>query len=178
MTSTLFTIDNFLSKSECAHLVELAEQRSFEPAPITTSRGFEMMPDVRNNTRVMIDDAPRAASLWSRLSPFIRAERVGLPVGLNERFRFYRYRPGQCFRWHYDGRFRRDEMEESALTFMVYLNEDFEGGATEFDLPARSVVPHTGTALIFEHRLRHQGAPVVSGTKYVLRSDVMFRRAG
>ena len=32
-----------------------------------------------------------------------------------------------------------------------------------------------GMALVFEHYLRHQGAPVSEGSKYVLRSDVMFR---
>ena len=57
---------------------------------------------------------------------------------------------------------------------MVYLNEGFGGGATEFD--DRSVEPQTGQALVFEHRLRHQGAEVTRGTKYVLRSDIMFER--
>jgi hypothetical protein len=38
------------------------------------------------------------------------------------------------------------------------------------------VVPRTGHALIFEHGLRHQGAEVSRGIKYVLRSDVMFER--
>jgi hypothetical protein len=55
------------------------------------------------------------------------------------------------------------------------LNEGFDGGETEFE--AQSIVPKTGHALLFEHRLRHQGAEVTAGTKYVLRSDVMFRRA-
>jgi hypothetical protein len=30
--------------------------------------------------------------------------------------------------------------------------------------------------LLFEHSLVHQGAPVLRGHKYVLRTDVMFRR--
>ena len=50
------------------------------------------------------------------------------PVGANERFRCYRYKPGQKFAAHYDGAFERDETERSLLTFMVYLNDDFEGG--------------------------------------------------
>jgi hypothetical protein len=33
-------------------------------------------------------------------------------------------------------------------------------------------------ALIFEHQILHEGAAVISGRKYVLRSDVMYGRVG
>jgi hypothetical protein len=66
--------------------------------------------------------------------------------------------------------------EASRLTFMVYLNEDFGGGATEFDFPKETVRPREGMALVFDHGLQHQGAEVTRGTKYVLRSDVMYAR--
>ena len=95
-------------------------------------------------------------------------------MGLNERFRYYRYAPGQAFRWHCDGSFVRCETQRSLLTFMVYLNEAFGGGATEFE--DRSIVPQTGGAIVFDHHLCHQGAEVTHGTKYVLRSDIMFER--
>ena len=60
---------------------------------------------------------------------------------------------------------------------MVYLNEGCEGGATSFEHYARQldVIPKTGMALVFIHHWCHTGAEVVSGRKYVLRSDVMFR---
>jgi hypothetical protein len=32
--------------------------------------------------------------------------------------------------------------------------------------------------LLFQHRLRHQGASVRRGVKHVLRTDVMYRRDG
>jgi hypothetical protein len=32
-------------------------------------------------------------------------------------------------------------------------------------------------ALVFVHRILHRGAPVTTGRKYVLRSDVMYRWA-
>ena len=61
------------------------------------------------------------------------------------------------------------------FTAMVYLNDDFEGGTTDF-LRGPSVVPRRSMLLLFEHELVHQGAPVLRGCKYVLRTDVMFRR--
>ena len=38
------------------------------------------------------------------------------------------------------------------------------------------VKPRQGMALIFAHPLLHKGEPVVSGRKYVLRTDVMCVR--
>lgn len=177
----ILTIKGLFSAGECDDLVRLAEGIGFDAAPVTTGRGFVLMPDVRNNTRVMLDDVPRAAALWTRMGRFASARRDGLQtVGLNERFRFYRYEPGQFFRWHRDGAFVRSEDERSLFTAMVYLNDTFEGGSTDFDLddePVR-VRPERGMVLLFDHRLRHQGAPVVRGRKYVLRTDVMYRRVG
>jgi predicted 2-oxoglutarate/Fe(II)-dependent dioxygenase YbiX len=169
------------SAAECADLVRLAEAVGFHAAPVTTAAGFVMMPDVRNNTRVILDDVPRAAALWERLAPAI-PERLGRfrAVGLNERLRFYRYEPGEFFAWHRDGSFHRDDHEQSLVTLMIYLNDGFEGGSTDFDLPDHDgplrVVPERGMVLLFQHRLRHQGAPVRRGVKLVLRTDVMYRR--
>ena len=69
----------------------------------------------------------------------------------------------------------RNEHERSEITVLLYLSDGFVGGDTLFhDLDLR-VVPKTGTALLFEHRILHEGCAVLAGTKYVLRSDVMYR---
>lgn len=172
------TIDGLFTPEECDALVRSSEASGFTDAPITTGRGFVMAPEVRNNTRVMFDDPARAAALWARLGPWVPAERArGVAVGLNERFRFYRYAPGEYFRWHLDGSFERDAHERSMVTAIVYLNDDFEGGSTDFDTRegAAQIIPRRGMVLLFDHRLLHQGAPVLRGRKYVLRTDVMYR---
>ncbi len=75
--------------------------------------------------------------------------------------------------------------EESHLTFMVYLNDQMAGGQTRFfggmeeafrGQPYLSVQPKEGTALVFVHRIWHEGAVLESGQKYVLRTDVMYGR--
>ena len=53
-----------------------------------------------------------------------------VPVGLNERLRFYRYDPPQRFKGHRDGAVRRSPTERSRLTFIVYLNDRAESGRT------------------------------------------------
>lgn len=174
MSVSVFTLADFLSADHCQALVQDAEQRGFEPAPITTGFGFVMAPEVRSNTRVIVDDVALATRLWARFCELTTPEpiRGWRPIGLNERFRFYRYTSGQAFRWHRDGSFIRHGSEQSLLTFMVYLNDGFGGGATDFE--ERSITPRAGQALIFDHGLRHQGAAVTRGVKYVLRSDIMF----
>jgi predicted 2-oxoglutarate/Fe(II)-dependent dioxygenase YbiX len=147
----------------------------------------------------MIDNPAWAAELWERARPLIPSpfptaspphrpepeEVAGYPaVGLNERFRFYRYDPGQTFRPHTDGHFARND-ERSQLTFMVYLNGECGGGETVVhfqndgltrpDWWELRVKPEAGKALVFYHYLLHEGAPVTAGRKYVLRTDVMYR---
>jgi hypothetical protein len=183
---SIFTIREFLTPAECEAHVARTEAVGYGDAPINSLGGPVVNKNMRNNERVMFDDRVLAADLWSKLQPLV-PERFGnwRAVGLNERFRFYRYDTGQKFDWHYDGCFERHPLERSRLTFMIYLNDGFEGGATEFHLsrmdgfskddPVEGVVPEAGMALVFEHAILHQGSPVTSGRKYVLRSDVMYR---
>jgi hypothetical protein len=185
----IFVIQDFLSVEECKHYIALSESAGYGDAPINSLGGFVMRKDIRNNDRVMIDNYQMASQLWTRLQPFI-PERTHswIPVGLNERLRFYRYDPGQQFDWHYDGRYERSPLEQSMFTFMIYLNGGCAGGATEFKLPAQGgitkndlivrVQPEAGKALVFIHHVLHRGAPVEDGRKYVLRTDVMFRWVG
>lgn len=178
----IFVIHDFLTAEECCRLIAAAEAAGFGDAPITTGGGFVVRKDVRNNDRVMIDDTSLAAALFARALPLLPAQ-IGRwePCGLNERFRHYRYGPGQKFEWHYDGAFRRDTGESSKLTFMVYLNGGAVGGCTAFNLrrrgalqdtdPLLRVLPTAGKALVFRHDVLHTGEVVLDGLKYVMRSD-------
>jgi predicted 2-oxoglutarate/Fe(II)-dependent dioxygenase YbiX len=173
--SQITTVDDVLSLAECKDLLELADSIGYADAPITTPFGFAMRPDIRNNTRVMLDSPERAQQLWDRVKGSVRYQSSDpVPVGLNERFRFYRYRPGQFFDWHRDGSYRRSLHEWSTLTVLVYLDSGCEGGCTE--LAGMKVQPRAGRALLFPHGVRHRGAPVAAGVKHVLRTDVMVRQ--
>ncbi|OWK37696.1 prolyl hydroxylase family protein [Fimbriiglobus ruber] len=186
----IFVVHDFLSRDECWQFVARSEAAGFGDAPINAGiAGAVVRKDVRNNERVMIDDWSLARDLWARAKAFVPpAFGRWHAVGLNERFRFYRYDPGQRFTWHFDGPFERDVGDRSRLTFMLYLNDDFEGGETQFNLsphntvrvddPMLRVTPKSGQALVFQHAILHQGATVTKGRKYVLRTDVMYRFGG
>ena len=174
------TLEDVLSGPECAGLIARIEAAGPTAAPITTSAGFVMRPDIRNNTRVMFDDPELARRLFERVRAHVpeRLEHDWLLCGANERLRCYRYEAGQYFAPHFDGAFMRSRQERSLLTFIVYLNECAAGGETGLlDLDC-AVAPRAGRALLFNHHLLHEGARVHRGLKYALRSDLMYRRDG
>ena len=175
LADEIFTVHNMLADAECEEYVSLGESIGFAPAPIQGTFGPAYEPNVRNNQRVMIDDPLRAAVLCERAWPWI-PKQLGFwrAIGVNERLRLYRYDVGQQFEWHTDGAFERDNGERSLVTYMIYLNDGFEGGNTAFSSVA--VFPERGMGLFFPHELRHKGEPVLRGRKYVLRTDVMYAR--
>ncbi len=175
-TPSIWTIPHFLSENECRQLIGFAEGFGFEEATVGLSSGARLMKGVRDNFRAEVDDDALANRLWAPIQDEFPATFEGIvPVGLNPHFRFYRYENGQKFKRHIDGR-QKVGVLESRVTFMIYLNANFEGGATAFD--EVSIQPETGTALLFVHELKHEGCPVESGKKYVLRSDVLFQSEG
>ncbi len=172
-SGSIFVVRNAMSSDLCEELIAMSEERGYGEAPITTARGPVLNKDMRNNNRVIVDSFDLADQLWPLVADYIpEMWHMRKKIGLNERFRFYRYDPGEQFDWHYDGYFRRDNDEKSQFTCMFYLNDNFEGGTTDF--ANCSVVPGRGDALLFYHHQSHRGAPVLSGRKYVIRTDVMY----
>lgn len=173
-TNNIFTIDNFWTRHECDDFISKSEAIGYEPATIETEKGQKVIEHVRNNNRVIYKDATLADKIWTLLKPFAPKE-IGnsKAIGLNELFRFYRYQAGQEFKRHRDQSYIRNDLEASYYTFMIYLNDNYEGGDTAFH--NLTIRPRQGTALIFYHDLEHEGSSVRQGTKYVLRTDIMFR---
>lgn len=173
----IYTADQVLSPAECAAWIARGHAEGFDAAPINQTA---FVPSVRNNTRAMFDDVDAAAALWPRIAPLLpEQEKDGWrPCSVNERLRVYRYGPGEYFKWHYDGRYRRSSLEHSRYTLMIYLNTPELGGQTAFrkGLERLHIDPAPGRVLLFHHRISHAGMTVQAGEKYVLRSDIMYRR--
>lgn len=137
--------------------------------------------------------------VFDRIQQFLpNADRAS---GINARWRLFRYGPDSIYRPHIDGswpgsrlvndEYVSDESQTSCYTFLVYLNDDFEGGGTTFyivgdggdsSLRRVTVKPKTGSVLIFPQgntaSLLHEGSRVESmaRSKYVIRTDVLYRR--
>mmetsp|Transcript_7956 Transcript_7956/g.11354 ORF Transcript_7956/g.11354 Transcript_7956/m.11354 type:complete len:452 (-) Transcript_7956:29-1384(-) len=128
---------------------------------------------------------------------FRERTRCSEPRGLNPRMRILKYdaKDDDRFEPHFDATTFREcvvnnEQQKSLITVLVYLNsgngEEFDGGETFFldqynkitsttnDSNKKFVTPEVGRILLFEHDLYHYGSPLIHGTKYVMRTDVMF----
>ncbi|AXI04463.1 hypothetical protein HYN46_02030 [Aquirhabdus parva] len=175
------------NSTECEQFIERSHQFAYEAALINTGyKQSELRLDVRNNQRVIYDSFELADELFERLRPLLPASLNGWDLaGLNERFRFYLYENGQTFKPHYDASFEKNDWLSSQLSLLIYLNDEFEGGETIFyresgmlrpckETQLALIKPTQGQVLIFEHQQLHEGAPVLSGRKYVLRTDVMY----
>lgn len=183
-------VDDFIDIAICDELAARIDALNPEVAPVTTQRGPVMRLDIRNNERVIFDDVALAQSLFARIESLVpqalegdwpqttKREPGGIwdAVGLNERFRGYRYREGHRFAPHFDGAFKRSDDEISAITFLLYVRDDCEGGETRLLDHGITVTPKRGSVFMFDHFVRHEGAEVLHGEKTVLRSDVMYRR--
>ena len=133
VTDSIFTIEDFFTRQECLETIVRSEGIGYELAKVNTAGGSKVRTDIRNNSRAFYNSEELAQALWEKLQPFVPAQLGGnVPIGLNELFRFYRYQRGHQFKGHYDESYVRNAHEASLFTFMVYLNDNFQGGDTTF----------------------------------------------
>jgi predicted 2-oxoglutarate/Fe(II)-dependent dioxygenase YbiX len=109
---------------------------------------------------------------------------TGLPVAAMEPPRVFHYALGQDIKAHYDrlndgiGDYANTGYQgDRIVTFLLYLNEDFEGGELAFPLVGQRFKGREGDAIYFAHvnaaggpeRLSlHAGLPILRGEKFVL----------
>jgi len=187
-------LNNVFTPAECRTFVDLIESQPLELTP-HKKRGEA----VRVNYRVSISSPEFAGRLWTVLRPHLPsfpcpssvtplATGARMAHSLNSNIRLYKYTPSQHFNPHYDDSVRDAKTGAvSEWTLLIYLTgveDNVRGGETIFYPNSKAkaseamVVPLTrGTALLHRHGdecLLHEGSQVRSGTKYVLRSDIMF----
>ena len=166
----ILTVSELLSRAECQALIEEAEEARFRSAPFVGAGTSEPL---ASTTRVKRHLPVLGRRLWRNLRSIVPASLEGATaVSLDPWFTTYRFRAGQR-RTQQSQRHRPQEGGSPRLGLLVYLNDDFTGGATHFRrlrVPAR-----TGTALLFRQELRHEAARLYAGTRYVLHSEVLYQ---
>lgn len=200
----LVELRNAVPSQLCSALVNEAERRGFDNAthPKYQSKQIDVREAVfRRNDRCVLE-APSDAleAVWSTVKPHVPATidygdyGHWHAHGLNEMWRFYRYRfddddddddeaSVQRFPIHFDNTTVKTTRYVSWLTVLVYLSDGFGGGGTAFyktnhqrQLDENSgavaeVTPATGTVALFFHTGHlspmHAGRPLtrVAGTE-------------
>jgi predicted 2-oxoglutarate/Fe(II)-dependent dioxygenase YbiX len=181
----VWEVPAFMTTEECAAVVEQFREGPWLAATVNSAEGRVVSNAIRDNTVALVRDDALVKDLVHRLRSKVpetmivehsaRGRVRWAFEGLYAPLRIYRYEEGQHFGLHNDQSYVVDETCRSLLTFMVYLNDGFEGGTTTFPDTHPEVAPETGKALLFQHAVLHAGSRVARGTKLVLRSDVLYR---
>ena len=168
----LYAIDNILSKEQCQTYIDMFD----DPSKV------ELINDKhRKYHRVQFQDEQHANELYEKVKSYIPKKTKKICVGMNKYIRLSKYEPGQFFGIHKDGiNFDKDNKQNmSYATLNIFLNEDFEGGETIFYTNDKNTVtlkciPKTGRGSFFYSQQFHEGTKLLSGYKYLLRTDLMI----
>ena len=93
--------------------------------------------------------------------------------GYDSSYSLMKYVPGSVgYTWHNDfiyDDFTNDRGGVRTVTWLFYLNDDFEGGETEFKYGGHKIKPETGKLVLFPSSwtMVHRGNPVITGVKYL-----------
>lgn len=161
-----------LSIAECRYLIDRSErhlQPSFINHPVTgkrvphptrTSMGMSFGPSLEDAVVRRINRRLAAVS--------------GTKLACGEPLHMLRYTSGQEYKPHVDT--IGGESNQRAWTVLVYLNEGYAGGATQFDLLGVEHAGSPGDVLVFgsldaqgrpDPRTRHAGLPIKAGVKWL-----------
>jgi prolyl 4-hydroxylase len=165
-------IRGFFSQAECDFLVQEAEPW-LTPSLIVDPRSGQLVHNPVRTSDAMVFP-------WIAESPAIHAfnRRIAVATGTapaqGEPLQVLRYQGGQQYRPHLDG--VAGEANQRILTALVYLNDGYAGGETQFVRTGLTFSGGKGDALIFANALPdgscdaqalHAGLPVLSGEKYL-----------
>lgn len=187
------TLPGFMTAGECAWVIERGRARLERAAVYDRKRDAVHVVDERSNSAASFSPADVDFSLV--LLQARMAHSIGLPMHWFDAINLLHYAVGERFERHVDYFDPRvpGMAEEIAsrgqrvATLLVYLNEDFEGGETEFPRLDYRFKGRTGDALVFasvgpdlapDPRTLHAGLPPTRGEKWLLSQWVRRRPDG
>jgi prolyl 4-hydroxylase len=184
------TIEGFAGPEICDWLIERARPRAARAQVYDPAHGGGRVENARSNSSVTFDLAQSDIVLML-LRARIAASAGTSPQDL-EASAVLHYAPGQQFEPHFDfldtnvPGYARDVSAhgQRAATFLLYLNDDYEGGETEFPEIDFRFRGRKGDALLFwnvtregapDVKSRHAGLPPTLGEKWLLSQWIRQR---
>jgi prolyl 4-hydroxylase len=179
----VYWVRSLFTRDECRALMGIAAPFLHASVIVDPATG-QMRPDpIRTSDAAMfpwIDETPFIHALNRRL-----AAASGTKVEQGEPLQVLSYAPGREYRSHSDALPGADN--QRILTALVYLNDDYRGGETEFPAAGLRLRGDVGDALIFRntdaHGLAdpsatHAGLPVLAGQKWLASRWIRERPFG
>ena len=167
---------NFFNKHWCEFLIGLAQTKLKEAGTVGEQiDGYR----VANSCWLGGMDLPQLKEIKQQVSII-----TGFPVENQEELHVVQYDVGGEYKIHHDY-FTKEVPDENTEmgasgnrthSFLVYLNDDFEGGGTNFPQLNRTIQPELGKGICWLNTFKgvpveeseHAGLPVTKGKKWIL----------
>jgi prolyl 4-hydroxylase len=169
-------IENVLSREECNELINLSIKNGLENSTVWNSDDSKT---INYSHRI-------SKQTWlSNNHPLIHKicmlseKYTGFPMYKQELLQVVKYDIGGKFEDHYDawafGQINRSNGQRKC-TFMIFLNDNYVGGTTEFPIIRKKIIPKVGKAIIFRntdsneniiYQSLHRGNIISHGSKWI-----------
>jgi len=177
-------IDNFLTPEECNTLINYMEtnpciiEQSMVDKGTFIDSGKINLTD-RNSKQCWISgkDLNIVKEIQRRIRAYINIDGNNGHDYMQEKLQLVKYTPSGFFKSHYDEKQTLFHKYNRDATFLIYLNDDYDGGETQFTNLGIRIIPKTGKAIYFKNislldkRIlfysKHEGMNVTNGTKYI-----------
>ncbi len=186
------TVKGFLAPDVCDWIMDRASEHMTRAKVVGAGAHGTVQDQTRTNSLAEL------GLVYTDLVVLLIRDRLsaacGLPVNAMEVPQVLHYAVGQEFRLHEDyllpdGAYKSRELVshgQRAKTLLIYLNDGFEGGETDFPLLGLRFKGGKGDALMFtnvladgspDRRMRHAGLPPTAGEKWLFSQWVRDRNA-
>ena len=177
-----------LTPDDCQQIIDYVKKKGMYKSQV---RDFKEDNSSRISETQWI--SPEENMVVSKLYQSI-SQKTGIPYKQFEPLQVVRYTKGGFFKQHYD---QCETYEDWCIsdvkrlngvrymTFLIYLNDEFEGGETEFPNIAKKFKPPKGDAIVFYNTNRkvtcvlpdtlHSGLPILSGEKWIANVWIRFQ---
>ena len=173
--SFIRTYDDCLRDTECADVIQTFEKLSANGSAIQSHTQYDQNKARRDDMALMLEDhnPDMAGMIHQRMQSYLQEYVNDLPAmnqvtteGYNVKLQ--RTMPSGGYHiFHAEADCRRSMAR--FLVWMIYLNDDFEGGTTEFLNQRVELTPKAGQLVIWPAFITHlhRGNPIREGAKYV-----------
>lgn len=168
-------IENSITNDDCDELIKISQHKLVDAQILG-----EQLDNYRTaeNTWIMEN-----SDLVFKIKNIV-SEYTGLPIENQEHLHIVKYKVGGQYKTHHDFFHENTDYYESCVnqggqrsfSCLFYLNDEFEGGETDFPKLDITIKPKKGTLVIWKnlnedgtpnHDSLHAGLPVTSGEKWI-----------
>ena len=186
----IYEYPNFLSDNECNKIIELSK-KNIKRSTVITDESKEEISNVRTSSNTFLKN--HIDPLLEKIDNSINSI-TGINKDKYEDLQIVNYKPEQLYEAHwdacdpyYDKRCINDNKRGGLrfATFIIYLNDNFTGGETEFPKHNFKAKPKTGKAVLFfnlnddntnrRDNSFHGGLPPIVGEKWMCNKWIRLK---